>query len=160
MGSSWSAEPAGTPLTVAAGQHEPQDLRTAPRSETSSPTCRATRLHPTSSASGHHPVWPLGTPVNHINSVAEAPSGRSPRRMTTHRAPPAKRRDGFINRREHGVWPDVGAQPTGRAHPVSTITISSQIEPPVRRAPKDSHDVVPVIRSDGSPVGLLSMATG
>jgi hypothetical protein len=73
--------------------------------------------------------------------------------------PLAKRRDGLINGREHGVWPDAGALPMGRVHPVSTITVFTSDRTAASGAPKDSHDVVPVIRSGGSPVGLLSMAT-
>jgi hypothetical protein len=47
-----------------------------------------------------------------------------------------------------------------RAHLVSTITIGSQIEPPVGGDRMDRHDVVPVIVSVAGVVGLLSMAAG
>jgi hypothetical protein len=44
-----------------------------------------------------------------------------------------------------------GAAPADRAHLVSTITIGSQIEPPVGGHRKNSHDVVSVIRFGCSP---------
>ncbi|PZS12973.1 MAG: hypothetical protein DLM60_21470 [Pseudonocardiales bacterium] len=45
-----------------------------------------------------------------------------------------------------------------RAHPVSTITIRSRIEPPLGGAPKNSRDLAPVPVPMAAPTGLLSMA--